>query len=115
MKRIAQFRFEGFNSPNNYPNFSDYNAMLTTGNIFHDYRLISKFGIQAPVGMKFYLNNSITPISIGKTGIYELDLENVGRIFAIRFDSKDISDFFPANNQSNRLLIDIVYDGGTEA
>ena len=71
MKRIAQFRFEGFNSPNNYPNFSDYNTMLTTGNIFHDYRLISKFGIQAPVGTRFVLNGQA--IRIGATGIYELD------------------------------------------
>ena len=114
MKRIAQFRFEGFNNPNNYPSFSDYNSVLTTGNIFHDYRLISKLGIQAPVGMRFYLNNSDSPITIGKTGIYELDLENIGRIYSIKFNDADVSKYFPTNNTTNRLLIDIVFDGGTE-
>ena len=109
MKRIAQFRFEGFNSPNNYPNFSDYNAMLTTGNIFHDYRLISKFGIQGPPGLRFYLNNSLNPITIGKTGIYELDLENIGRINSIQFIESEVSNLI--NNTGNKLLIDIVYEG----
>lgn len=112
MKKIMQFRFEGFQNANNYPNFVDYNAVLTAGNIFNDYKLISQMGIQAPAGLKFYLNNSDYPITVGETGIYELDLENIGRINAIRFDKTDISTMFPEDNKLNRLLIDIIYEGG---
>ena len=112
MKKIMQFRFEGFQNSNNYPNFSDYNAVLTQGNIFRDYGSISKLGIQGPVGLKFYLNNSAFPITIGKTGIYELDLEGIGRINSIQFEANDITNLFPNDNQTNRLLIDIIYDGG---
>lgn len=118
MKKIMQFRFEGLENPNNYPEFKDkagfdvYNTTLTAGNIFNDYKLISKIGIQGPIGLKFYLNNGAYPITIGKTGIYELDLENIGRINSIRFDKNDITNFFPNDNLVNRLLIDIVYEGG---
>lgn len=112
MKKIMQFRFEGFQNSNNYPRFSDYNAVLTAGNIFNDYQPISQLGIQGPVGLKFYLNNGTYPITIGSTGIYELDLENLGRINSIRFDKNDISNFFPNHNTKNRLLIDIIYEGG---
>ncbi len=111
MKKIMQFRFEGFGNVNNYPPFTDYNARLTTGNIFDNYKLVSKLGIQGPVGLKFYLNNGDYPITIGKTGIYELDLEDIGRINSIRFDRTDISSHFPEGT-NNRLLIDIVYEGG---
>ena len=112
MKKIMQFRFESFNSANNYPNFTDYNAILTAGNIFTDYQPISQLGIQGPTGLKFYLNNGAYPITIGSTGIYELNLENLGRINSIRFDKTDISTFFPNGNVKNRLLIDIIYEGG---
>lgn len=113
MKKIMQFRFEGRDSADNYPAFQDYNTMLTAGNIFDNYKLVSKLGIQGPIGLKFYLNNGQYPITIGKTGIYELDLEGLnGCINQIRFDQADITAFFPNDNIVNRLLIDIVYEGG---
>ena len=81
-------------------------------NIFNDYKLVSEIGIQAPVGTRFYLNGGTYPITIGKTGIYELDLEGIGRINSIRFNREDIQKSFPTGNIVNRLLIDIVYEGG---
>lgn len=110
MKQIMQFRFEGFENENNYPQFSDYNGKLIYGNIFSDYRLVSQLGIQGPPGLRFYLNGGTNPITIGKTGIYELDLEHIGRIFAIRFNESDLRNLVEKTN--SRLLIDIVYDGG---
>lgn len=110
MKQIMQFRYEGFNNQNNYPKYSDYNAKLSRGNIFSDYPLISQLGIQGPPGLRFYLNRGNDPITIGKTGIYELDLENIGRIFAIRFDKNDIENMI--DKTTMRLLIDIIYNGG---
>jgi hypothetical protein len=48
MKKIMQFRFEGFQNVNNYPAFSDYNNILISGNIFNDYQPITQLGIQGP-------------------------------------------------------------------
>ena len=110
MKQIMQFRFEGVQHKNNYPQFSDNKNKLTKGNIINDYRLVSQLGIQGPPGLRFYLNKGNDPIIIGKTGIYELDLENIGRIFAIRFNAEDLENL--VEKSDSRLLIDIIYDGG---
>lgn len=48
---------------------------------------------------------------VGETGIYELNLENIGRISAIRFDKTDLETFYNSEYQSDKLLIDIVYEG----
>lgn len=111
MKKIMQFRFAGISDSRNYPDFSDYPAMLTTGNIFKNYGIVSQLGIQAPVGMRFSLNGSQHPITIGETGIYELDLENVGRIISIQFNTQDITEYVKNAKGNNPLLIDIVYEG----
>lgn len=114
MKKIMQFRYEGFGNDSNYPEFADYNAALASGNIFKDYPSISCLGIQAPEGMRFYLNGSVYPITVGKTGIYELDLDGVGRINKIQFNAEDISKYFPKKQEhNNRLLVDIIYEGGS--
>jgi hypothetical protein len=57
---------------------------------------------------------------IGETGIYELDLEGVGRITSIKFNKDDLDKFYPNDleidtkndgQRADRLLIDIVYEG----
>ena len=120
MRRIAQFRFRGswidpetngvIIHKDNYPTNLQQDA-LVKGNIFRDYGPVSQLGIQAPPGLRFYLNDSDYPIMVGETGIYELDLENVGRITAIRFDKSDLDAFYNSKYQSDKLLIDIVYEG----
>ena len=110
MRKIFQFRYYGSSNKNNYPKLSNYYGILTQGNIFKDYGVVSKLGIQGKPGIKFYLNNSRHPISIGETGIYELDLENIGRINSIRFDYKDL-EYYDQDFLGERLLIDIVYEG----
>ena len=90
----------------------NYYGALVSGNIFKNYGAVSKLGIQGEPGLKFYLNNSDFPIMIGETGIYELDLENIGRITAIRFDANDLNNIYTEpDNLTRRLLIDIVYEG----
>lgn len=129
MKRLMQFRYRGTQTAvdtgayiadhvENYPNIPNYRDKLISGNIFQDYGYVSQFGIQGPVGLRFYLNNSIHPIMIGETGIYELDLEGIGRLTAIRFNKDDLDKFYPKENDNNhngnradRLIIDIVYEG----
>jgi hypothetical protein len=91
--------------------FYNYYGMLVAGNIFEDCGFITHLGIQAKPGTKFYLNNSDFPITVGFTGIYELELEKYGHIYAIRFDRSSIDKYDNAGN-TDRLLIDIIYEGG---
>lgn len=111
MKRIAQFRYKGEAHAETYPtNLMEDNLVI--GNIFRDYGPVSQLGIQAPPGLKFYLNNSKYSIMVGDTGIYELDLEGIGRILSISFDRNDLRNFYGGTNKADKLLIDIVYEGG---
>ena len=108
MKLIQQFRYYGKNDANNYPS-KDLNGILTAGTLFKNYSKISHLGIQGVPGTRFYLNYSIYPIEIGLTGIYELDLGESGLIHAIKFDSTTLNTY---DDNNNKLLIDIVYEGG---
>lgn len=110
MKRMMQFRFENNNNENNYPQFVDYIGKLTLDNIFKGYNSITQLGIQGPPGLIFYLNGGNNPITIGKTGIYELDLGNIGKINRIQFNANSLSAL--VEQTSNRLIIDIIYEGG---
>ena len=116
-----QFRYYGKGDNRNYPiigntEYSYYNKLIS-GNIFENYGIISKIGIQCRPGIHFYLNGSVYPIEIGETGIYELDLEGYGQIASIRFaETNDNSnllgiDIFDKPEINDRLLIDIVYEG----
>ena len=107
-KQIAQFRYYGANKEGrNYP--SDISrANLASGSIFSGHLPIVQLGIQALPGTKFYLNNSLDPIIIGATGIYELDIEGLSTITKIAFDAKSISVI--EQNDGAYLLVDIMYE-----
>lgn len=129
MKRIMQFRYRGTQAEvnngsyiadhvENYPQIKNYRDKLIAGNIFQDYGHVSQFGIQGPTGLRFYLNGSQHSIMIGETGIYELNLEGIGRITSIRFNKDDLDKYYPTNldievngDRADRLLIDIIYEG----
>lgn len=109
MKQIKQFRYYGSTDDRNYPKLYNYYGTLIRGNLFSMHGGITHLGIQGAPGTKFYLNNGPHPITIGFTGIYELNLEGLGHIYSIRFDKDSIEQY----NQNNAcLLIDIVYQGG---
>lgn len=105
---VKQFRYYGEDSTSNYPEETTYQA-LAVGNIFHSYSPVTQLGIQADPGTKFYINNSTSPIMIGDTGIYELDLEGLGTISSIRIDKSDLA----AITSLNPIMIDIIYEGAS--
>ena len=110
MKCIKQFRYYGQNSDKNYPNNMTYNNLVHS-NIFKGYGSITQMGVQARPGTVMYLNNEQRyPIIIGETGIYEIDLQGYGQIYAIRFDGKSLADYDTLGS-TGRLLIDIIYEG----
>ena len=69
-------------------------------------------GIQAPTGLRFYLNDGGHPIAMGETGIYELDFENIGRIYNLKIERSDLADDTTKLSENSYLVIDIVYEGG---
>lgn len=114
MKKIAQFVFYGPEKnkvPENVP--SDFDKWKY--NLLSGYSLVSHLGVQGEPGIVFYLNNNNDPISIGATGIYEIDLEGLGYITALKFDYNILTEKY--NNHINpyhRLIVDIVYEGAND-
>lgn len=110
-KKVMQFRYydngkDGSGNSKNYPRMTQ--AMLASGSVFNPYYPIIQLGIQAIPGTQFYLNNSITPIIIGSTGIYELSLDGLTNITDLRFNPISIERI--NESQSSYLIIDIIYD-----
>lgn len=110
MKKIEQFVFYGENDTRNRPLDMD----KWRYNLFSEHGAISHLGIQGEPGILFCLNGAIdsNAISIGGTGVYEIDLNGVGYITSLRFVEQVLKDFYPTNPDSpRRLIVDIVYEG----
>ena len=106
-KKFKQFIYYNQDNINNSPLGISYNT-LCTGNIFNKFMPACHIGIQALPGTKFYLNNSIYPVVIGSTGIYELDLKGVTQITEIHFDKRSLNLINENNNAY--LIVDIIAD-----
>ncbi len=107
---IRQFRYYGDEDKRNNP--SGLTAkQLTETNIFSGLGAISQLGIQGRPGTVFYLNGQTFPIVLGETGIYEIDLQEYGQIFSIRFGTEELHNYAP---NKDRLLIDFIYRGGLQ-
>ena len=113
MKKITQFVYYGKKvreslSKECFPNDLDcwkYNLLANYGSVSH-------LGIQGEPGVIFYLNHGTDPISIGTTGIYELNLEGIGYISALKFDMDVLEDKYDEQESlTNRVLVDIIYEG----
>lgn len=113
MKQIYQYRYYGNDNDKNQP--SDIaESTLISGSIFTSKLPILQLGIQSLPGTKFYLNNSLEPIIIGSTGIYELDLQDEATISALRFDRDTVNKINTGKINDYCLLVDIVYEDGEE-
>ena len=105
-RKIRQFRFYGNGDSRNVPGgalVKDYQ----TGEVFAGVFPIAQLGIQGPPGTKFYLNGSVNPITIGYSGIYDLDIKNGSRVTGLEFDKTTLERITPET--SNYLIVDILY------
>ena len=106
--RMLQFRYYKDNNQNNSPmnwNWTYYCAADT----FKSYSPIVSIGIQSLPGTKFYLNDSLNPIILGVSGIFELDVSNTSAtINNLRIDQKSMDLIRTLDN--GFLIIDIVYE-----
>lgn len=111
-KAIRQYRFYDSQSSNskNHPSTITLGNLASGSIFFNDASLgsITQLGIQTLPGTKFYLNNSITPIVVGYTGIYELDLRSDTEITALAFDNASLNTINTTNNAY--LIVDAIYE-----
>lgn len=105
-KKLKQFRFYG----NETDSLTKEFFTKTGDNTLNSYLPILHLGIQTLPGTKFYINSNFnTPIIVGVTGIYELDLTGTtGLITGLRFDDDSMN--IIANAPQGYLIVDIVYE-----
>lgn len=106
---VKQFRYysDDESSTKNYPT-GVTGSQFISGSVFDGYNPILQLGVQSLPGTMFYLNDAIDPIIIGRTGIYELDLNEQTQISNMRFDYNSIQAI--ANNVNSYLIVDIIYN-----
>lgn len=108
-KQIMQFRY--YNDTNTHEKNQPENITaesLIDGSVFSPFLPFTQLGIQAWPGTHFYLNNATTPIIIGQTGIYELELEGISEITNITFSPDSIN--MIKENSNAYLIIDVICD-----
>lgn len=111
-KQIKQFRYYGDGNVNNYPTNLTFEN-LNDGTAFKEISTITQLGIQTLPGVRFRLNNALSPIIIGSTGIYELDLEGISEITQLMFESISLSNI--ESNSNAYLIIDMICELKQEA
>ena len=110
-RKVYQVRYYGDNKVDkekNQPAGLTGNR-LRSGSVFSGYTPMKQIGIQSMPGVKFYLNNSIEPIVIGSTGIYELNVENMTEITALSFDTTSIN-MINQTPSTSYIIVDILYE-----
>ena len=110
-RKVQQIRYYGdhkSDSDKNQPANLTGNR-LRSGSVFNQYTPMKQIGIQTMPGVKFYLNNSIEPIIIGSTGIYELNVENLTEITALSFDTTSIN-MINETPSTSYIIVDILYE-----
>lgn len=77
-----------------------YNSQMGAG--------IVQLGIQTLPGVQFTINTSPNPITVGSTGIYELNVDGLTTISSLNIakQSLDMID----NNENAYLIVDYVYE-----
>lgn len=111
---VKQYRFYNDNDETrNQPSYINRENLIN-GKVFDSPSCypILQLGIQALPGTAFYLNSSIDPVVVGFTGIYELDLDNQAEIVKLTFNKTSIDTI--ATNANGYLIVDVLYDDGTE-
>lgn len=108
-KKVMQFRYYGPGDSRNAPSGATRNRFVS-GSIFNNYYPIKKLGIQTIPGVKFSLNKSMYPITIGHTGIYELELEDKIDIFNLAFEAASMNLIGANESSDSYLIVDIIYD-----
>ena len=105
---ITQMRFYNDDNERNTP--FKYHLSFCDNTSFSKYAPIKQFSIQTLPGTRFYLNQSLKPIIVGASGIYELDLRDTpARLTSIRFERSSMEIINESDN--GYLIIDLIHEG----
>ncbi len=108
-KKVGQIRFYNNGNGENYPGTLTTQTLLH-GAAFKNYYPIIQLGVQTLPGTKMFINGFTTPIIVGSTGIYELNVDGLSSITDLQFDKASLQTSNGNGNAS--LLIDFVYEQG---
>ena len=104
-KKVSQVRYFGENSALNTG--TNVANQLLDGSAFK-YPIV-QLGVQALPGTRLLINNSETPLTIGATGIYELDINGLATITSLMFAQNSINAVQNSNSDSG-IIVDYAYD-----
>lgn len=105
-KQIYQYRYYPMSASRTQPETLT-EVSLVNGSVFASRMPITQLGIQTLPGVQFYLNGSTNPITVGATGIYELDMNASAMITELRFSADSVQ--LIKNSNTAYLIIDTVY------
>ena len=108
-KKIQQVRYYAQRDSRNQPSNLTMN-FLVSGAVF-EYPIV-QLGIQSLPGVKFYLNHSTSPIVLGYTGIYDLELDGITEISHLSFDAASMN--LINQNPDSYLIVDFIYESEDE-
>lgn len=110
-KYVNQIRYYKEGSNKNSPQ-SIKRSQLSGGTAFkynsQNSAGIVQLGIQTLPGVQFTINTSPNPITVGSTGIYELNVDGLTTINSLNI-SKQSLDMID-NNENAYLIVDYVYE-----
>lgn len=115
-KTIKQYRYYGDGNEKNSPvnickenmDISGSNNIFINDDIIQEYGMITHIGIQGLPGTKVFINQNKSPILLGNTGIFELDLTNYSFIYTLQIDYESAQ--LIESNENAYLIIDVIYD-----
>lgn len=108
-RAVRQYCFYGISNNSNTQGLTMNN--LISGSIFFNESTLGpivQLGIQALPGTRFYLNSSITPVIIGSSGIYELNLRSEAQITMLSFERASLERI--SDTPSAVLIVDAIYE-----
>lgn len=111
MRKVEQVRYYTQTDTRNQPAGLKMNK-LVSGSVFSGKYPIVQLGIQTLPGVKFYLNNSTSPIVVGYTGIYDIELNGLTEITHLCFDAESMN--LINQNSSSYLIVDFIYEAEEE-
>ena len=107
-KVLRQIRYYGDNANlKNTPPGLTWNQLFS-GEAFQEYYPLYQIGVQGLPGTKFYLNDSLYPVVLGSTGIYELEDNGQSQVVSLSFDKAALEKINSMDSLSAGLIIDIM-------
>lgn len=102
-KKVCQIRWFGDN--NSDSNVSMQELRLGES-LYHHYPIV-QLGVQTLPGTRLLINNSETPLTIGATGIYELNIDGLATITSLIIDGRSLNTIA---DHHGSVIIDYIYD-----